>query len=174
VKSEIFALHVKTTFGILLNGTVQKKFVPQIAKFGTAKQPRPSQQFPKGALKITKYKDEQLYLYSWMDSAGVYFIDTVRGPYTFDTIHRKNSTGQKVAFEVPEMIVLYNNNMHAVDVFDQIRKFFGVDLSHKTFKWTVRMMEILFSMILGQAYNVYRAIHKGNKDKQRSHTQFKV
>ena len=88
--------------------------------------------------------------------------------------HRKNSTGQKVAFEVPEMIVLYNNNMHAVDVFDQIRKFFGVDLSHKIFEWTVRMMEILFSMILRQAYNVYRAIHKGNKDKQRSHTQFKV
>lgn len=49
-----------------------------------------------------------------------------------------------------------------MDVFDQIRKAFGVDLQNATRKYTVRMFKILWSMCLAQSYNVYRHVHKDN------------
>ena len=63
--------------------------------------------------------------------------------------------------------------MHAVDVFDQIRKYFGIDLTHRTMKYTIRLFEILWSMILAQAYNIHRRLHY-NSFRLLSHQQFKV
>ena len=76
-------------------------------------------------------------------------------------------------YQVPKMIDYYNKYMHAVDVFDQIRKMFGVDLTHKTFKYTVRVFEILFSMILAQAYNIHRELHGNNQHRKWGHFSFK-
>ena len=59
-------------------------------------------------------------------------------------------------------VLAYNMYRHAVDVFDQIRKAFGVDLQTATRKYTVRMFKILWSMCLAQSYNVYRHVHKDN------------
>jgi hypothetical protein len=40
-------------------------------------------------------------------------------------------------------------------------------------KYTVRVFEILYSMILGQAYNIYRHFHS-NTRRELSHTEFKI
>ena len=64
--------------------------------------------------------------------------------------------------------------MHEVDVVDQMRKFFGVDLSHRTGKWTVRFGEVLQSFLLGEGYNIHRHLHAANPQKRHSHHQFKV
>ena len=64
--------------------------------------------------------------------------------------------------------------MHAVDIFDQIRKMFGVDLTNATKKWTVRIFEILWSMVLAQAYNIHRVMFATDPDNLMSHTDFKA
>ena len=45
-------------------------------------------------------------------------------------IYRKNNTGDRIAYRVSMLISLYNKYTHGVDVFDQIRRLFGIDLVH--------------------------------------------
>lgn len=75
---------------------------------------------------------------------------------------------------MPMFIKFYNMYMHAVDVVDQLRKFFGVDMQNATRKYTVRVFEILWSMILTQSYNVYRCVHRNTPSRQLTHIGFKV
>ena len=70
--------------------------------------------------------------------------------------------------KVPLMI----EYMGGVDMFDQIRKEFGCDLVHPTQKWTVRLFEVLHSMILAQSYNIHRALHDGDRKRHLSHNDF--
>ena len=167
---------------ICIAGTMKKAMTDKIVWIGgKTKKPRPSRQHPKGFLKMAKYVnseqpvDEEIYVYSWMDSGAVFFIDPITGPGKVLPIsRRKKADGTSETYRVPGLITLYNQNMHAVDVFDQIRKSFGIDLTHGTKKYTVRVFEILFSMILAQAYNIHRAIFKDDRSKLKSHTDFKL
>lgn len=165
--------HMMRNREILVCGTMQKKHTTPLVYFGRSKRPKPSRDYPKGALKIAKRNGTDIYIYSWMDSAGVYFIDTITGPGKRDQVSRKNAIGSSISYQVPSMIALYNRYMHGVDVFDQIRKAFGCDLSHATVKYTVRVFEILFSMILAQAYNIHRYIFKSTPD-LKDETEFKT
>ena len=63
--------------------------------------------------------------------------------------------------------------MHGADVWDQIRKEFGIDLVHRTGKWTIRIMEICWSLIITQAYNIYRYNNKNTQRELNAH-QFKL
>lgn len=164
--------HMMRNRQILVCGTMQKKHTTQLVYFGRSKRPKPSRDYPKGSLKAAKKNGTDIYVYSWMDSAGVYFIDTITGPGKKDQVSRKTLIGSSLSYQVPSMIALYNRYMHGVDVFDQIRKVFGCDLSHATVKYTVRVFEILFSMILAQAYNIHRYIHK-NSPESTDDTEFR-
>ena len=63
--------------------------------------------------------------------------------------------------------------MGGVDVFDQIRKDFGVYTLHATLKYTVRMFEVLWSMILSQSYNVHRHVNRNRLTKKFGPTEYK-
>jgi hypothetical protein len=130
--------------------------------------------YPKGSLNIAKRSGKDIYEYSWMDSCGVYFIDCSHGPGNSKQILRKNPQGQLIPFQVPAMIGEYNKFMGGVDVFDQVRKKNGNDVQHATMKYTVRMFEILWSMCLSQAYNVYRHVNKNRRQRQKNPTEFKI
>ena len=65
-----------------------------------------------------------------MDSSVVYFIDPMYDPGQQSEIYRKNNTGDRIAYRVSMLISLYNKYTHGVDVFDQIRRLFGIDLVH--------------------------------------------
>lgn len=140
--------------------------------FNDSKKPKPSVQHPKGKLIIAKHV-ENIYSYGWMDSSGVYFIDPMCEPCSMETIYKKDSTGIRVPFQVPKLVVMYNKYMHAVNVVDQIRKFFGADTIRPTLKYTVRMFEIVFSFLCGQAYNLMRHLYKNDPVRLRTHTMFK-
>jgi hypothetical protein len=167
------AVHMRDNRNILCAGTAQKKHMDNQIFFGEAKRPKPSRAFPKGSLKMSFNETAKVYEYAYMDSAGVYFIDPIYGPGEQSQIYRKDNTGERITYLVPKLISTYNKYMHGVDVFDQIRKLFGVDLAHPTKKYTVRVFEILFSMILGQGYNIYRHLH-ANTRRALSHTEFKI
>ena len=64
--------------------------------------------------------------------------------------------------------------MHGVDVWDQIRKDFGIDLAHRTAKWTVRIFEICWSMLMTQGYNLYRYNNNAVPQRKVSSHQFKL
>jgi hypothetical protein len=89
-------------------------------------------------------------------------------------IHRKDANGQRIPYVVPAAIPEYNNSMHGADVWDQIRKDFGMDLLHRTGKWTVRIFEILWSFIVTQAYNIYRYNNRNNNQRKLTAHQFKL
>lgn len=107
-----------------------------------------------------------------MFTSAVFSVDPIYGPCEATEIERENSAGDKVAYQMPKLISVYNKYMHEVDVFDQVRKQFGVDLVHPTKTYTVRVFEILFSMVLGQAYNIHRSLHAGT-NRSLTHTDFK-
>ncbi len=158
---------------MLIGGTMQRKSTTPLVYIGAAKRPKPTIANPKGTLKIAENLESNVYIYSWMDSSLVYFIDPIFGPGRTANITRRQGADH-VVFLVPFFIVIYNMYMHAVDVFDQIRKYFGIDLSNATKKYTVRIFEILFSMCLAQAYNIYRHVHKNDPLRQLSHDRFKA
>jgi len=166
------ALHMMNNRSVLVGGTMQRKHTPRGVYIGSAKKPKPSQRNPKGSLKMVKATEGPVYFYSWMDSSLCYFIDPMYGPGQPDVIHRKKSDGTLQAFHVPKVITAYNKYMHAVDVFDQIRKLFGCDVAHRTLKWTVRMFEIFWSIILAQSYNIYRHLWDRNPQKRLGHREF--
>ena len=47
-------------------------------------------------------------------------------------------------------------------------------VQHATTKYTVRMFEVLWSMCLSQAYNVYRHVNRNRRHKQMNPTEFKI
>jgi hypothetical protein len=167
------AVHMRDNRNILCAGTAQKKNIDKTIYFGRAKRPKPSRQNPKGSMKIAWNETLKTYEYAWMDSSLVYFIDPMYGPGEVADITRKDSTGERITYQVPRLISDYNRYMHGVDVFDQIRKLFGCDLVHATKKYTVRVFEILFSMVMGQAYNIHRTLH-ANTPLLLTHTAFKI
>ena len=169
-----FCVWLRNTMNMLIGGTMQRKHTPAIVHIGTAKRPKPSIANPKGILRIAENHESTMYIYSWMDSSLVFFIDPMFGPARADKITRKGSGGEIFNFTVPLFILMYNLYMHAVDVFDQIRKAFGVDLQNATRKYTVRVFEILWSMCLAQSYIVYRHVHKGNPQRQLGQIEFKI
>jgi hypothetical protein len=166
--------YVLETFSYCLGGTIQKGRKPDLVNFGTAKKPKPSRAFPKGSLLMAYAIGLGVYVYGWMDSSAVFLIDSCLGPGYSKQIFRRNSQGEPVGYQVPEMIVDYNCFMGGVDVFDQIRKIFGIDTEHATKKYTVRMFEVLWSMILAQSYNVYRFVNRNRKSRQMNPTEFKI
>ena len=74
----------------------------------------------------------------------------------------------------PEGIPQYNWGMHGVDIWDQLRKYFGIDLDHRTGKWTLRIFEILWSMICTNGYNIYRYNNANNALRKLSDAKFKL
>ena len=152
---------------------MQRRYTTPLVYFGAGKKPRPTIANPKGTLKIAQVTGQPIYVYGYMDSSACYFIDCAFGPGWRSEISRKNGQGDPVLFDVPQFIAWYNKKMGGVDVVDQIRKMFGIDLAHRTFKWTVRFEEVLWSLCLTQAYNVHRSINKNRTDRLLSHTDFK-
>jgi hypothetical protein len=166
------ATHMRDNRNILCAGTAQKRSIDESIHFGIAKRPKPSRQYPKGSLKMCENRSARVFEYAWMDSSAVFFIDPMYGPGFDDSISRKSASGDRLYFRVPKLISAYNKYIHGVNVFDQIRKLFGVDPAHASKKYSVRVFEILFSMVLGQAYNIHRTLHVGTI-RSLSHTQFK-
>ena len=112
---------LKENFGVLVNGTVQRKNCPAEAHFGTAKKYKPSVAKPKGILKVAKRVGEDIYFYAWMDSAAVYFMDTgFGGLCSLRTIYRRGKDGLVSSFLVPVMIIMYNMYMHGGLVTTQL------------------------------------------------------
>ena len=153
---------------------MQRGGTTDLVYFGAGKRPVPSTARPKGSLKCAKKVGEDIYEYGWMDSTAVYFIDSCLGPGFAAQILRRNSQGVPIPYQVPSMIAEYNKFTGGVDVFDQIRKGFGVDTLHATKKWTVRMLEILFSVIMSQSYSVRRYVSRARRGNLKSPTEFKI
>ena len=166
--------HVLPTYSYCIGGTMQKCRRTNLIKFGDGKHPKPTVANPKGTLNIAKCIGQDIYEYAWMDSCGVYFIDSSHGPGNSQEIFRKNPQGQPIPFQVPAMIGEYNKFMGGVDVFDQVRKKNGNDVQHATLKYTVRYNEILWSMCETQAYNVYRYVNRNRRPRQKNPTEFKI
>ena len=172
--TEELTRHVLEAYEFCLNGTIKRQNCSNLIHFGTGTIARPTRANPKGALKMIKMINNDIYFYGYMDSAGVYFVDSCLGAGNRGRISRKNSDGVSINYDVPEAIAAYNKNMGGVDVFDQIRKDMGVDTRHGTIKWTARMFEGLWSMILTQAYNVYCYVNANAKSKHLTPASFKI
>ena len=173
-----YSAHIRNTRSLLVGGTLKAANVPKEVRLTgprgqIIKRPKPSIKNPKGTLKMAYNHELAVYVYSWMDSALVYFVDPCYGPSFDSDISRKNGR-DRVTFRVPFFILVYNGNMHAVDVMDQMRKYFGMDLSNATKKYTVRFFEVAFSLGITQGYNTYRYVHKANPNRSMGHTEFKA
>ena len=120
---------------------------------------KPSKVNPRGMLKMAK-NESNINLYGWMDNGACYFIDSAYGPDAPHNIARRPRRSQtRINLQVPLAIVMYNQKMGGVDQKDQVDANIHQDQSFRVSKWTTRMFEVLFRMLLGNAYNVYRYLH---------------
>lgn len=167
-----FCEYLRDNRRILVGGTMTKNHTVNLVYFGNAKKAKPSRAHPKGKLLVAKKLNNATYVYGWMDSSPVFFVDVMWGPGEVTSITRESAQGQLVLYQVPKLIDYYNKYKHVWNMFHQMRQNFGVDPT-LALKYTVRIFEILFSMILTQSYNIYQALHKSNQTRSLGHFEFK-
>lgn len=93
-----------------------------------------------------------------MDGSSVYFINPIYGPGEQSELYRRDNTGVRTAFRVSKLISICNNYKHGVDVFDQIRKLFGVDLAHPT-NWYCNKCNVAFH---SDCFNSFHKVNSPN------------
>ena len=95
----------------------------------------------------------QIYAYSFMDSAQVFFLDAAYGP-ELTLMGRKSKNGIVTQYEVPVAIEYYNKLMNGVDAIDQIRNGrFSFVMKHSNKKYTKRIFTGLDEFATTNAYN---------------------
>lgn len=121
---------------------------------------RPTRATPRGTVRYSHNHDSSVHIYGWMDSGAVYLLDTIHGPVLEPIRRRVGATIQE--FEVPVAYSRYNLNMTGVDRFDQIRTgYYGIEMSGRTAKWTIRAYEALFNMAVANSYALHKHLHGG-------------
>jgi hypothetical protein len=145
----------------------KKRGVPDCLIMSKAKSAKPTKANPKGSLRIAHVNDDvdgtwygcrkgEVYVYSLMDSAQVFFIDSAIGPEE-GFITRKNRDGTYTQYKVLRTVEVFNDKMNIIDVIDQIRNGkFSFVLKHSAKKYTDRMFSGLNEFATTNSYNVYR------------------
>ena len=150
-----------------------KRGVPNFLKMTNAKAPKPTIAWPKGNILygyckengVLNLREGQVYIYSYMDSSLVYFMDTVYGPNEVTMMSRKNRDGTVFENQVPKAIARYNSCMGGVDTSDQIRNAkTSFVMDHSSKKWTIRVFLGMIDIAYANAYNIYRMHQLTNTD----------
>lgn len=131
---------------------------------------RPTRNTPRGTVRYAHDPDTSIHIYGWMDSGAVYLLDTFHGPQVERLTRRVGAAIQE--FELPVACNRYNQNMNGVDRYDQIRTgYYGIEMSGRTAKWTVRAYEALFNMAIANAYALHKHLH-GGLESEEDHCNF--
>jgi hypothetical protein len=143
-------------------GTVRKNRLPPgkpAEMMSKSKHPKPTKKYPKGTCQGSVNYDNNIALLSLMDSGLVYLLDTFHGPGVMDSIHRRDGPDEKT-LHVHKSFKDYNDFMGGVDAWDALRTgYFGIEMTGRTIKWTVRFVDGLFNMALSQAWVAHRHHH---------------
>ena len=174
--------------GIRCIGTIKKKRLPTIhTELSTpgarevcpvfkpaATQSRPTQAHPRGTVRVarTRVGDINIWIYSIMDSALFFMGDTAYGPYYKEMMSRR-SGAERVEYEVPKAVNVYNNYMNGVDVVDQLSWGAYNTTTHRTARWTLRYLEALWGLTITNAYSIYKVCNKDIRDLTLTHAQFR-
>ena len=91
-----------------------------------------------------------------MDLWIIEHVDTVYGAYIpCPMAKRQRRTTETIQMKVPQAPVKYNCHMGGVDVIDQVDARIYDDQAFRVSKWTTRLLDVLFRMLLGNAYYIY-------------------
>jgi hypothetical protein len=139
-----------------------------------ATQSRPTQAHPRGTVRVarTRAGDMNIFIYSVMDSALFFMGDTAYGPYYKEMMSRR-SGAERVEYEVPKAINVYNKRMNGVDVVDQLSWGAYNTTTHRTARWTLRYLEALWGLTITNAYSIYKVCNEDNRDLTLTHAQFR-
>ena len=94
----------------------------------------------------------------FVDRNPVYFLSTFYYPSQLDTLERRGKNGQKLVFEVPQAVTIYNSTRCGVDTLDQFQSYYSI--GRKNRRWWPRLAWWLFDMCIINAHRLYEIKNK--------------
>lgn len=116
---------------------------------------------------------EDISVSKWKDRGkkSVVVVSTFHDPQITTTIYRTNKEGKKEAVNCPTSISDYNQNMGAVDRFDQFMSYYSI--AWKTRRWWMKLFYYFLEATVVNSYICYKIMSRKSAKKPMSHLQFR-
>ena len=101
---------------------------------------------------------EKMVTYLFVDRKPVYFLSTYYYPNQLDTLKRHGKKGEKLEYEVPKAITVYNSSRCGVDTLDQLQSYYST--GRKNRRWWPRLAWWIIDMCIINAKRLYEIKNK--------------
>lgn len=124
----------------------------------------------KGDVDALQTKDKRLNAVKWMDSRSVTVLSNCEPAQTKMNVQRRQKgRAEKVQLSIPTMVKTYNMFMGGVDVADQMKGTYAIDIRSR-FKYYLR---IAFDVLDTSVVNGYINYKSLNQNSKLSHLQYR-
>jgi len=127
----------------------------------------------RGTLQIRVHRDRQMAAIHWQDTKGVHFLATSEDPMVQGGISvLRNQGAERLSISTSPIQVAYSQHMRGVDVSDQLRGSYSVQLATK--KWWHRVYFFAMDTALTNAYVIYREGSAVRGNRLKTHCDFQL
>lgn len=112
---------------------------------------------PRGTVMVRMHRSRQIYAVCWVDSKPVWLLSTATNPVDTNAVASRwvrGNFGERVDFPTSLVLLEYQQNMRGVDVVDQQRVEYSVQL--QSHKWWHRLLLFVLDSSLQNANVLYR------------------
>lgn len=157
-----YLLYILHLHGLGATGTVRhRKGLPDF---------RTDKEMKKGDVDALQTTDRKLNAVKWMDSRSVTVLSNCEPAQTKTNVQRRQKgQAEKMPLAIPTMVKTYNTFMGGVDVADQVKGTYAIDIRSR-FKYYLRIAFDVLDTAVVNGYANYKTL---NQDSKLSHLQFR-
>ena len=131
---------------------------------------KPDREMKKGEIQSFQTTDKKLNFVKWIDTKPIHALsnsEESRG--TLGTARRQKGSTEKALIDVPVMVKEYNTNMGGVDLSDQLKLCYEIDIRCR-YKYYLRVVFDCLDTTVVNGYLNYKSL---NPDNKLSHLEFR-
>lgn len=138
---------------------------------GMPKSLKADKDMDKGEMTIAQATDRKVSVLKWMDKRGVIMITNAENVQQVKQVSRRQKNApQLVEVEVPSVICTYNNFMGGVDLADQLKGNYAIDIRSR-YKYYLRVVFDIFDTTIVNGFIQFVAL---NPNTQMTHLDFRA
>ena len=124
----------------------------------------------KGEIQSFQTSDKKMNFVKWMDTKAVHLISNSEGSIgTVPTDRRQNGSAEKVTIGVPTLVKEYNKYMGGVDLADQLKSYYAIDIRCR-YKYYLRVVFDSLDTTVVNGYLNYKSL---NPETKVTHLEFR-
>ena len=124
----------------------------------------------KGEVQSFQSTDQKVNFIKWMDTKAVHVISNCeKADGCIETPRRQKGSQDKISVHVPVMVKEYNKYMGGVDLSDQLKSYYAIDMRCR-YKYYLR---VIFDIVDTTVVNGYLNFKKLNPQSKMSHLEFR-